>query len=58
MEARNVENTLLTVLKEIFNIVNKNSLIAEEERGNGYPLPPAGKQILILGPGQIIPHKR
>lgn len=58
LEARNVEDAFLTVLTEIFNIVNKNNLVVDEEQSNGNPPPPAGKQILVPGPGQIIPPKR
>ncbi|WOG84504.1 hypothetical protein DCAR_0103688 [Daucus carota subsp. sativus] len=58
LEARNVEDAFLTVLTEIFNIVNKNNLVADEDQSNGNAPPPAGKQILVPGPGQIIPPKR
>lgn len=58
LEATNVEDAFLTVLNEIFNIVNKNNLVAEEDQSNGNPASLSGKQILIPGPGQVIPPKR
>ncbi|GER42826.1 RAB GTPase homolog A4A [Striga asiatica] len=60
MEAMNVEEAFLTVLTEIFNIVNKKSLAAasEGEGNNGNPASLAGKKILIPGPGQVIPEKK
>ncbi|CAA0833913.1 Ras-related protein RABA4a [Striga hermonthica] len=59
LEAVNVEDAFLTVLTEIFNIVNKKSLAASEGEGsNGNPASLAGKKILIPGPGQVIPEKK
>ncbi|TQD79463.1 hypothetical protein C1H46_034982 [Malus baccata] len=57
LEATNVENAFSTVLTEVFNIVNKKSLAAKENQGNGNPAPLAGKKILIPGPAQEIPAK-
>uniref|UniRef100_A0A2P2JMU2 Ras-related protein Rab11D n=1 Tax=Rhizophora mucronata TaxID=61149 RepID=A0A2P2JMU2_RHIMU len=56
LEATNVENAFLTVLTEIFNIVNKKNLAADENQGNG-PASLAGKKIVIPGPAQEIPAK-
>ena len=57
LEATNVETAFLTVLTEIFNIVNKKNLVAGENQGNGNPALLAGKKILIPGPAQEIPAK-
>ncbi|KAF5200786.1 Ras-related protein rab11d [Thalictrum thalictroides] len=57
LEATNVENAFSTVLTEIFNIVNKKTLVAGEEQGNGNPASLAGKKIVIPGPAQVIPVK-
>ncbi|XVF59012.1 hypothetical protein PTKIN_Ptkin07bG0239700 [Pterospermum kingtungense] len=57
LEATNVETAFLTVLTEIFNIVNKKNLVASENQGNGNPALLAGKKILIPGPAQEIPAK-
>ncbi|KAG2711946.1 hypothetical protein I3843_04G094700 [Carya illinoinensis] len=57
LEATNVESAFLTVLTEIFNIVNKKSLVADENRSNGNPTSLAGKKIIIPGPAQEIPTK-
>ncbi|XP_022774995.1 ras-related protein Rab11A-like isoform X2 [Durio zibethinus] len=57
LEATNVETAFLTVLTEIFNIVNKKNLVAGENQGNGNPTSLAGKKILIPGPAQEIPAK-
>lgn len=58
LEATNVEDAFLTVLTEIFRIVNKKNLVAGEEQGNGNPASLAGKKILVPGPAQVIPAKR
>ncbi|KAK3002420.1 hypothetical protein RJ639_022347 [Escallonia herrerae] len=58
LEATNVEDAFLTVLTEIFNIVNKKNLVAGEDQSNGNPGSLAGKKILIPGPAQVIPAKR
>ncbi|KAG8497339.1 hypothetical protein CXB51_008654 [Gossypium anomalum] len=60
LAAKNVETAFLTVLTEIFNIVNKKNLVAGENQGNGNgnPTSLAGKKIIIPGPAQEIPAKR
>ncbi|XP_044470640.1 ras-related protein Rab11D [Mangifera indica] len=57
LQATNVETAFMTVLTEIFNIVNKKNLTAEEGQGNGNPANLTGKKILIPGPAQEIPAK-
>lgn len=57
LEATNVEEAFLTVLTEIFNIVNKKNLVAGEDQANGNPASLAGKKIVIPGPAQVIPEK-
>ncbi|CAL1400152.1 unnamed protein product [Linum trigynum] len=57
LNATNVESAFVTVLTEIFNIVNKKSLVADESQGNGDPGSLAGKKIVVPGPGQEIPVK-
>ncbi|KAH9664534.1 ras-related protein RABA4a [Citrus sinensis] len=57
LEATNVENAFMTVLTEIFNIVNKKNLTAGEGQGNGNPASLSGKKILVPGPAQEIPAK-
>ncbi|RVX23397.1 hypothetical protein VitviT2T_010696 [Vitis vinifera] len=57
LEATNVENAFLTVLTEIFNIVNKKNLVAGEDQANGNPASLTGKRITIPGPAQEIPAK-
>lgn len=54
LEATNVEDAFVTVLTEIFNIVNNKSLVADEANSNPGSL--AGKNILIPGPAQVIPE--
>ncbi|XP_076932298.1 ras-related protein Rab11D-like [Bidens hawaiensis] len=56
LESTNVEDAFLTVLTEIFRIVNK-SLTADEEQ-NGNPGSLAGKKIIVPGPAQVIPEKK
>ncbi|KAF3663514.1 ras-related protein Rab11D [Capsicum chacoense] len=58
LEARNVEDAFLTVLTEIFNIVNKKNLAAGDDQSNGNPASLTGKKILVPGPAQIIPEKK
>lgn len=55
--ATNVEEAFLTVLTEIFNIVNKNNLVAGDDQANANPASFSGKKIVVPGPGQIIPEK-
>nr|DAD41061.1 TPA_asm: hypothetical protein HUJ06_015384 [Nelumbo nucifera] len=57
LEATNVETAFLTVLTEIFNIVNKKNLVAGEDQSNGNLGSLAGKKIIIPGPAQEIPTK-
>ncbi|KAK9163926.1 hypothetical protein Syun_004828 [Stephania yunnanensis] len=58
LESTNVETAFLTVLTEIFNIVNKRNLVANEDQSNGSSVPLVGKKIVIPGPAQEIPPKR
>lgn len=58
LEATNVETAFVTVLTEIFNIVNRKNLVAgEDHQANGNPASLAGKKILVPGPAQVIPAK-
>ncbi|KAE8697375.1 Ras-related protein RABA4a [Hibiscus syriacus] len=57
LESTNVETAFLTVLTEIFNIMNKKSLAANENQENVNPASLAGKKIVIPGPAQEIPAK-
>lgn len=57
LEATNVEESFLTVLTEIFNIVSKKNLVAGDDQANGNPASLAGKKIIVPGPGQVIPEK-
>ncbi|KAK3211262.1 hypothetical protein Dsin_015968 [Dipteronia sinensis] len=57
LESTNVETSFMTVLTEIFNIVNKKNLTADESQGNGIPASLAGKKIIVPGPAQVIPAK-
>ncbi|KAM3341691.1 hypothetical protein P3S68_026657 [Capsicum galapagoense] len=50
MEARNVEDAFLTLLTEIFNIVNKKNLVMGDDQENGNPASLTGKKILVPGP--------
>ncbi|KAI9072116.1 hypothetical protein K1719_015253 [Acacia pycnantha] len=56
LEATNVETAFMTVLTEIFNIVNKHSL-ASENQGNGNSASLSGKKIIVPGPAQEVPAK-
>lgn len=57
LEATNVEPAFMTVLTEIFNIVNKKSLVSDAQpNGNAPALP--GKKIIIPGPAQEIPKSK
>ncbi|KAG6392743.1 hypothetical protein SASPL_146968 [Salvia splendens] len=56
LEATNVEEAFVTVLTEIFNIVNKKNLVAGDDEANSNPGSLAGKKILIPGPAQVIPE--
>ncbi|GMH24696.1 hypothetical protein Nepgr_026539 [Nepenthes gracilis] len=55
LEATNVETAFVTILTEIFNIVNKKTLVAGEDPGNGNPASLTGKKIVVPGPAQVIP---
>ncbi|KAL5982266.1 Ras-related protein RABA4a [Asimina triloba] len=58
LEATNVEGAFMTVLTEIFNIVNRKSLSAAEDQGKSNGPPRTGKKIVIVpGPAQEIPAK-
>ena len=57
LQATNVENAFMTVLTEIFNIVNKKNLVAGEDQSNGNPASLSGKKIIVPGPAQEIPAK-
>ncbi|KAF8404636.1 hypothetical protein HHK36_009524 [Tetracentron sinense] len=57
LESTNVESAFLTVLTEIFNIMNKKNLVAGEDQSNGIPASLSGKKIIIPGPAQVIPTK-
>ncbi|KAE8665969.1 Ras-related protein RABA4a [Hibiscus syriacus] len=57
LESSNVETAFLTVLTEIFNIMNKKSLAANEDKENGNPVSLAGEKIVMPGPAQVIPAK-
>ncbi|KAH7566879.1 hypothetical protein ACOSP7_023574 [Xanthoceras sorbifolium] len=57
LEATNVESAFMTVLTEIFNILNKKNLTAGEGQGNGNPASLAGKKLIVPGPAQEIPAK-
>jgi Ras-related protein Rab-11A len=57
LQATNVESAFMTVLTEIFNIVNKKNLIAGENQSNGNLASLSGKKIIIPGPAQEIPSK-
>lgn len=58
MEATNIEEAFLTVLTEIFNILNKKNLSAGDDQANGNPASLTGKKILVPGPAQVIPEKK
>lgn len=57
LNATNVETAFITVLTEIFNIVNKKTLAATEDQSNGNSASLAGKKIVVPGPAQEIPSK-
>uniref|UniRef100_A0A7C9DQS9 Uncharacterized protein n=1 Tax=Opuntia streptacantha TaxID=393608 RepID=A0A7C9DQS9_OPUST len=57
LNATNVETAFITVLTEIFNIVNKKTLAAAEDQSNGNSASLAGKKIVVPGPVQEIPSK-
>jgi len=57
LEATNVETAFMTVLTEIFNIVNKKNLAAGDNQGNGNAASLSGKQIIVPGTAQEIPKR-
>ncbi|GAB4848733.1 Ras- protein Rab11D [Ancistrocladus abbreviatus] len=57
LESTNVETAFVTVLTQIFNVVNKKTLVARDDQSNGNPASLAGKKILVPGPAQVIPAK-
>ncbi|XP_002531672.2 ras-related protein Rab11D [Ricinus communis] len=57
LESTNVETAFLTVLTEIFNIVNKKTLAGADNQTNGNPASLGGKKIVVPGPAQVIPEK-
>ncbi|KAE9602852.1 hypothetical protein Lal_00049678 [Lupinus albus] len=58
LQATNVESAFTTVLTEIYNIVNKRNLAADESQDNENPASLSGKKIIIPGPAQEIPAKK
>lgn len=58
LQSTNVEDAFRTVLTEIFNIVNKKTLVASEDQSNGNPSVLASKEILVPGPGQVVPANK
>jgi Ras-related protein Rab-11A len=59
LQATNVEASFMTVLTEIYNIVNKKNLAADESQGNGNSAASLlGQKIIIPGPAQEMPAKR
>ncbi|GAB4848747.1 Ras- protein Rab11D [Ancistrocladus abbreviatus] len=57
LESTNVETAFVTVLTEIFNIVNKKTLVAGDDQSNGNPASLTGQKIVVPGPAQVIPAK-
>ncbi|KAL5073268.1 hypothetical protein RYX36_012252, partial [Vicia faba] len=57
LQATNVESSFMTVLIEIYNIVNKKNLAADESQRNGNSASLLGQKIVIQGPGQEVPTK-
>lgn len=55
LEATNVESAFYTVLTEIYRIVSKKSLIANEEQGNGNAALLTGTKIVLPAEGQEVP---
>lgn len=58
MEATNVETAFITVLAEIFNIVNKHSLTAGENQGNAPSSSLLGNRIFVPVSAPEIPAKK
>ncbi|KAG4923175.1 hypothetical protein AAZX31_18G015400 [Glycine max] len=57
LEATNVETAFMTVLTEIFNIINKKNLAASDNQGNDNSASLSGKKIIVPGPAQEIPKR-
>jgi len=57
LQATNVEPAFMTVLTEIFNIVNKKTLATDGQTNGTAPTLP-GKKIIIPGPAQVIPKSK
>ncbi|MCO5566489.1 hypothetical protein L7F22_020166 [Adiantum nelumboides] len=55
LEATNVESSFLMVLTEIYRIVSKKSLIANEEQGTGKTALLTGTKIVLPTEGQEVP---
>ncbi|ONK75592.1 uncharacterized protein A4U43_C03F18520 [Asparagus officinalis] len=58
LESTNVEPAFMTVLTEIFNIVNKRTLVSDGQGNGTAPAALPGKKIIIPGPAQEIPKSR
>ncbi|KAL8127491.1 ras-related protein Rab11D [Apium graveolens] len=58
LQSTNVEDAFMTVLTGIFNVVNKKTLVANNDQSNGNSASLASKQILVPGPGQETPPKK
>ena len=57
LQATNVDSAFVTVLTEIFQIINKKTLVSDSPPdGNGPAL--SGKKIIVPGPGQEIPKSK
>lgn len=57
MQATNVDTAFITVLTEVFQIINKKTLMSESQPdGNGPTL--SGKKIIVPGPAQEIPKSK
>ncbi|KAG4920120.1 hypothetical protein JHK85_049691 [Glycine max] len=57
LEATNVETAFMTVLTEIFNIINKKNLAASDNQGNDNSASLSGKKVIVPGPAQEIPKR-
>uniref|UniRef100_A0A1D1ZKA7 Ras-related protein Rab11D n=1 Tax=Anthurium amnicola TaxID=1678845 RepID=A0A1D1ZKA7_9ARAE len=57
LQATNVETAFLTVLTEVFNIINKKTLASDNQAENNAPTL-SGKKIVIPGPAQEIPKSK
>ncbi|XXG70727.1 hypothetical protein AAC387_Pa07g0139 [Persea americana] len=57
LEATTVKNAFMAVLTEIFNIVNRKNLVADEAKSDINVQSLSGKKIVVQGPAQEIPAK-